>query len=88
MDREEKQLLHELKSFRKQLDEHDSLTRTRESLFQFLKKEDQEININIKSGVCVGEIKVTINNKEYSNHELRGFDLHEIVRTAVINHSK
>lgn len=82
----EEQLLHELKSFRKQLSEHDSLTRSREAIRQFFNKDGKEVIIKLIADECASEIKVVINNKEVSSRDVRSFDLHEIVLHAIRDH--
>lgn len=82
------QLLHELRSFRRQLNAHDSLTRSNEAINQFLKKDGQEITITLKADTCASEINVTVNGEVYKSHDHRGFDLHELVRYAISEQSK
>lgn len=88
MGKKDDQLLHELKSFRRQLSEHDSLNRTREAISQFFNKEGQEIIITLKANNCASEIKVKVNDKECSSHDVRIFDLHELVRHAIRDQTK
>jgi len=82
------QLLHELKAFRRQLSEHDSLIRTKEAINQFFRKEGQEITIKLTANACASEVKVTVNSNEYSSRDVRSFDLHELIRLAIKENGK
>ena len=88
MDKINEQLLHELKAFRRQLSKHDSLTKTREAINQFFNKEGQEITIKLTANTCASEVKVTVNNNEYSSRDIKSFDLHELVRHSIREESK
>ena len=88
MDKKDEQLLHELKAFRRQLSDHDSLTRTREAISQFFCKEGQEITIKLTANTCGSEVKVTVNSNDYSSRDIRSFDLHELVRHSIREESK
>lgn len=88
MDKKDEELLRELKAFRKQLSNHDSLVMTREALYEFFHKEGVEITIKLKADLCASKVEVGINGFTSSRKDVGSFDLHEIVRHAIREYSK
>lgn len=84
----DEQLLYELKSFRRLLNEHDSIVKTNEAINQFFSKKGKEVTIILTANTCMSEIKVKINGSEYNSHDSGIFNLNELVRHAIKEQSK
>ena len=82
-DKDRDKLLIELKSFRRQLGQHDSLIRTHEAIDQFFTQDGNEISIKLIADQCSSEIKVSINEKWFSSRDIGRFDIHELIRFAI-----